>query len=101
MSNAGGNLPQKETVKAVKVKTVVHDVPADEGGGYWAEVPALPGCRTQGDSWDELIADIREVVEGWLLIDRESQFTQPLVELDKSQHTPLLCKHGNVDATSL
>jgi predicted RNase H-like HicB family nuclease len=26
-----------------------------EEGGYWAEVPAIPGCLTQGDSWEELI----------------------------------------------
>jgi len=53
------------------VKVVVHDVPEDEGGGYWAEVPALPGCRTQGDTWDELMANVREVVEGWMALDTE------------------------------
>jgi predicted RNase H-like HicB family nuclease len=69
--SAGGILPDKETTDAMNVKIVVHDVPPEEGGGYWAEVPALPGCRTQGDSWEELMANIREVVEGWLLIDVE------------------------------
>jgi predicted RNase H-like HicB family nuclease len=68
---AGGILRHEETAKTVNVKIVVHDVPPEEGGGYWAEVPALPGCRTQGDSWEELMANIREVVEGWLLIDVE------------------------------
>jgi predicted RNase H-like HicB family nuclease len=55
----------------MKVKVVVHDVPELEGGGYWAEVPALRGCVTQGDTWDELLANLHEVVEGWLLIDNE------------------------------
>lgn len=68
---AGGILLRREMFDAMKVKIVVHDVPPDEGGGYWAEVPALPGCRTQGDSWEELMANVHEVVEGWLLIDAE------------------------------
>jgi predicted RNase H-like HicB family nuclease len=55
----------------MKVKVIVHDVPKEEGVGYWAEVPALPGCVTQADTWDELIYNLREVVEGWLLIDAE------------------------------
>jgi predicted RNase H-like HicB family nuclease len=55
----------------MKVKVVVHDVPAGEGGGYWAEVPALPGCVTQADTWDALMQNLHEVVEGWLLIDQE------------------------------
>jgi predicted RNase H-like HicB family nuclease len=70
-SAAGGTLAHKEMVITMKVKIVVHDVPPNEGGGYWAEVPALPGCRTQGDSWEELMANVHEVVEGWLLIDAE------------------------------
>jgi predicted RNase H-like HicB family nuclease len=53
------------------MKAIVHDVPKEEGGGYWAEVPALPGCVTQADTWDELIHNLREVVEGWRLIDAE------------------------------
>jgi hypothetical protein len=45
---------------SMKVTAVVHK--ADEGG-FWAEVPSLPGCRTQGDSMDELKANLREAVE--------------------------------------
>jgi predicted RNase H-like HicB family nuclease len=40
-------------------------------GGYWAEeVPAIPGCATEGDSWDELIANLHEAIEGCLSVDR-------------------------------
>jgi predicted RNase H-like HicB family nuclease len=39
-------------------------------GGYWAEVPAIPGCATEGDSWDELISNLHEAIEGCLSIDR-------------------------------
>jgi predicted RNase H-like HicB family nuclease len=48
----------------MKIKVVIHEA---EEGGYWAEVPALPGCFTQGDSREELVANLREAVEGCLL----------------------------------
>ncbi len=50
----------------MKVTAVVHK--ADEGG-FWAEVPSLPGCRTQGDTMDELKANLREAVELYLETD--------------------------------
>ncbi len=45
------------------IKVVVHEA---EEGGFWAEVPALPGCASQGDTMDELVANIREAISGWL-----------------------------------
>ena len=47
----------------MKLKAIIH--PAEEGG-FWAEVPALPGCVTQGETRDELPKNLREAVEGWL-----------------------------------
>ena len=55
----------------MKIKAVIHTVPEAEGGGYWAEVPALPGCLTQGETYDELLRNIHEAVEGWLSIDAQ------------------------------
>ncbi len=52
----------------MKIKVVVHE--ADEGG-YWAEVPAIPGCATQGDTFEELIKSVHEAVEGCLSVDIE------------------------------
>jgi predicted RNase H-like HicB family nuclease len=40
--------------------------PEPEAGGYSAEVPALPGCYTQGETLEEVQANLREVAEGWL-----------------------------------
>ena len=40
-----------------------------EEGGYWAEVPAIPGCATQGRTFDELLNNIQEAVEGCLSVD--------------------------------
>ena len=50
----------------MKLKVVIHK--ADEGG-YWAEVPAIPGCATQGETFDELLSNIYEAVEGCLSVD--------------------------------
>ena len=38
----------------------------DEQGYYVAEVPALPGCLSQGKTEKEAIANIKEAIEGWL-----------------------------------
>lgn len=52
----------------MKIHAVIH---AAEEGGFWAEVPALPGCVTQGESRDEVQSNLREAVEGWLLAAEE------------------------------
>lgn len=46
--------------------------PAEEGG-YWAEVPALPGCITEGDTLEEVTANSKDAIEGWLEVANERQ----------------------------
>jgi predicted RNase H-like HicB family nuclease len=48
------------------LKAIIH--PAEEGG-FWAEVPALPGCVTQGETIKEVETNLREAVEGWLSVE--------------------------------
>jgi predicted RNase H-like HicB family nuclease len=50
----------------VKFKVVVHE--ADEGG-FWAEVPAVPGCASEGETLDELLASVHEAIEGCLSVE--------------------------------
>ncbi len=50
----------------MKIKVVVHEA---EEGGYWAEVPAIPGCATQGETFDELLKNLHEAIEGCLSVD--------------------------------
>jgi predicted RNase H-like HicB family nuclease len=50
----------------VTLKVLIHTA---EEGGYWAEVPALPGCVSQGETMDEVHTNIREAIEGWLLAE--------------------------------
>ena len=47
----------------MQVKVVVHEA---EEGGFWAEVPALPGCVSPGETMEELLANIREAIGAWL-----------------------------------
>ncbi|HYL58127.1 MAG TPA: type II toxin-antitoxin system HicB family antitoxin [Candidatus Acidoferrales bacterium] len=53
----------------MKIKVVVHEA---EEGGFWAEVPAIPGCATQGETFEELLKNIYEAVEGCLSVEVES-----------------------------
>lgn len=50
----------------MKLKVIVHEA---EEGGYWAEVPAVPGCATQGETFDELLRNIYNAVESCLFVD--------------------------------
>ncbi len=53
----------------MKIKVVIHQA---EEGGYWAEVPAIPGCATQGENLQELIENISDAVEGCMSIDMDT-----------------------------
>jgi len=59
----------------MRIRVVVHK--ADEGGS-WAEVPSTPGCATQGETMQEIEANVREAIEGCLSIEVE----QPLLQMD-------------------
>ena len=47
----------------MKIRAIIY--PAEEGG-YWAEVPALPGCITEGDTMEETVANLKDAIAGWL-----------------------------------
>jgi len=53
----------------VKLKVVVQ--PDAEDGGYVASCPALPGCHSQGETREEALHNIREAIEGCLLVLNE------------------------------
>ncbi len=61
----------EEKERALKLKVTVHDA---EEGGYWAEVPAIPGCATEGDTFEELLRNLYEAIEGCLSVDIEILF---------------------------
>ena len=52
----------------MKIKVIVHEA---EEGGYWAEVPAIPGCATQGETFEALLVNLYEAVEACLSVDAQ------------------------------
>jgi predicted RNase H-like HicB family nuclease len=56
----------------MKLSVVIHEA---EEGGFWAEVPAIPGCATQGESFEDLLKNLYEAVEGCLSVDLEDVVT--------------------------
>lgn len=50
----------------MKVLNYTVKVHAAEEGGFWAEVPALPGCLTQGETLDEVTSMAKDAIEGYL-----------------------------------
>ena len=53
----------------MKLKVIIHKA---EEGGYWAEVPSILGCATQGNTIEELIQNLYKAVEGCLSVDIKS-----------------------------
>ena len=47
------------------IQAIVHKA---EEGGFWAEVPTIPGCATQGETIDELRENLRDAIEGCLSV---------------------------------
>jgi predicted RNase H-like HicB family nuclease len=55
------------------IHAIVHRA---EEGGYWAEVPSIPGCATQGETMEELRSNLREAIEGCLSVPVETSTIQ-------------------------
>jgi predicted RNase H-like HicB family nuclease len=65
----------------MKIKAVIHEA---EGGGFWAEVPALPGCSTQGENLEELTENLKDAIALWLDVGEdeiEPQSTDRILEV--------------------
>ena len=52
----------------MEYSVVVHEA---EEGGYWVEVPALPGCYSQGESLEETLENVREAISLYLEVIRD------------------------------
>ncbi len=51
-----------------------------EEGGFWSEVPALPGCYSQGETIDETLHNTKEAIESYLIALKEDQLAVPIEE---------------------
>ena len=54
----------------MRIKAVVHEA---EDGGFWVEVPVLPGCVTQAETQEELMKNLHEAIEGTFVSMRASK----------------------------
>jgi predicted RNase H-like HicB family nuclease len=54
--------------------------PEPEVGGFSASIPALPGCHTQGETLEEVRANLREAAEGWLAVAHEDGLAREAAE---------------------
>ena len=54
----------------MNVKVVVHEA---EEGGFWGEVPVLPGCVSQGETIEDLLINLREAIGAWLGSDSPAE----------------------------
>ena len=59
------------------LKAIIHQA---EEGGFWGEVPALPGCVSQGETVEEVRDNLREAMEGWLAVET------PEAEVSQNDH---------------
>lgn len=62
----------------MNIKAIIH--PAEEGG-YWAEVPAFPGCITEGETKEEVLANLKDAIEGWLAVANNRQSTAQVEQI--------------------
>ena len=58
----------------MKIKAIVY--PAEEGG-YWAEIPTLPGCFTDGETMEEIVANLQDAIQGCLEVANVCQQMEP------------------------
>ncbi|MDP2935467.1 MAG: type II toxin-antitoxin system HicB family antitoxin [Dehalococcoidia bacterium] len=58
----------------MEYSVVIHK---EEEGGYWVEVPALPGCYSQGETLEETLANAKEAIELYLEVLREESQVVP------------------------
>jgi len=71
---------EAEESQSMKLHVVIDQ---DEAGYYVAEVPALPGCLSQGKTQEEALVNVKEAIEGWLeVMEAKSQLdTRRTVEV--------------------
>jgi antitoxin HicB len=50
----------------LEYSVLVEPLPPEEGGGYLATVPDLPGCMSDGETPQEAIANVHDAIAAWI-----------------------------------
>jgi predicted RNase H-like HicB family nuclease len=53
-------------MKRLEFPVIIEPVPDEDGGGFAALVPDLPGCMSDGESPEEALANVRDAIEAWV-----------------------------------
>jgi antitoxin HicB len=79
-----GSAPETRRVEMkIEYPLILHKA---EEGGYWAEFPDLPGCITEGDSEEEVLAMAKDALSGWLAVRFERNFAIPEAKVLKGKN---------------
>lgn len=73
----------KKTSKIIHFRVVMEQ---DEDGVFVASVPALPGCHTEGDSYEEAITNIKEAIELCLEVAEEDTSYRDKISINQNEH---------------
>ncbi len=68
MGEFSGSVTRADFGPNIRIDDFTSYVHKAKEGGYWAEVPALPGCVTQGETLDEVVDNLNDAIEGWLSV---------------------------------
>jgi predicted RNase H-like HicB family nuclease len=61
----------------LKYPIVVEPLPSEEGGGFLATVPDLPGCMSDGDTPEEAVSNVQDAILAWIEAARDLGHTVP------------------------
>jgi len=51
---------------SLEYPVIVSPLPSEEGGGFSATVPDLPGCMSDGETPEEAIANVQDAIGAWI-----------------------------------
>jgi predicted RNase H-like HicB family nuclease len=64
----------------MKIRAIVHKA---EEGGFWAEVPSIPGCATQGETIGEVEDNLRDAIAGYLSVSQDRRLSALRTAIDE------------------
>jgi predicted RNase H-like HicB family nuclease len=64
----------------MKIRAIVHKA---EEGGFWAEVPSLPGCATQGETIEELNENLHDAIDGYVSVSQDERLSALRTAIDE------------------
>ena len=53
-------------MNALDYPVIVQPLAPEDGGGYLATVPDLPGCMSDGETPEEAIINVRDAILAWM-----------------------------------